>query len=96
MNGTEFWCRTCNYRYQVTRKVRLRVRLSTCAPSVAFNGIAPCPTMPASEQRLYTEQLQISVKVPIASKPVDDILGQDEQWANAQKTDGALDVVSCV
>ena len=33
--------------------------------------------------------MQSSMKLPLKAKEVDDVLGQEEQWAHAQKTDGA-------
>jgi hypothetical protein len=35
--------------------------------------------------------MQISIKLPFQRKQVDDVLAQEEQWANAQKTEGASD-----
>jgi hypothetical protein len=32
--------------------------------------------------------MQITFKLPSSLKEVDDVLGQEEQWANAQKTEG--------
>jgi hypothetical protein len=32
----------------------------------------------------------MTIKLPLKKKQVDDVLSQEEQWANAQKTDGAL------
>jgi hypothetical protein len=33
--------------------------------------------------------MQITMKLPLQKKQVDDILSQEDQWANAQKTEGA-------
>ncbi len=40
--------------------------------------------------------LQISKKVPLKKKEVDDVLGGEEAWANVQKTDGAYSKVYIV
>ena len=39
--------------------------------------------------------LQMSVKLPLQPKPVDDILSKEAQWANAQKTEGVLRRANC-
>eukprot|EP00892_Ulva_mutabilis_P000818 jgi/Ulvmu1/10737/UM068_0025.1 len=47
--ATQLWCPACNYKYEVRRK--------------------------------------ISLKLPPKLKDVDDVLAQEEQWANAQKAE---------
>jgi hypothetical protein len=34
--------------------------------------------------------VQMNLKLPVKPKEVDDVLGQEEQWVHAQKTDGSL------
>jgi hypothetical protein len=33
--------------------------------------------------------LQMSMKLPLKQKEAEDVLSQEEQWANAQRTEGA-------
>ena len=40
--------------------------------------------------RLRSSRLQLSKKMPLKAKEVDDVTGTEEQWAVCPKTSGAL------
>lgn len=54
--------------------------------------LAPPSCEALSSATLATELLQMLTELPLKPKRVDDILGQEDQWANAQKGNGTRSI----